>query len=166
MYNCNRFLLFSLSALLVAQLVAETVVIAPIVVKMKGSACCGYFRYYLTRSGTAMSLPSSFTGCVPNPPSDHMWAYWIPMIVFEATLCTLAIIKAIHIAHTGTHRSRLLITMLRDTVIYFGGILVIIVINFGIWVAARVSIAIFKPATHTLTPLCGLQPSLFGVAIG
>ena len=139
MYDCNRALLLSLSALLAMQLVAESAIVGPIVAKMKRSSFHASSLPALTHLYTAMALPPSFTGCVPNNPSDHTWAYWIPMLVFETTLCVLAIVKSVQIARAQLYTSKVLSTMLRDTVAYFGGILVIIIANFVIWFAARVS---------------------------
>ena len=76
------------------------------------------------------------------------------MIVFETTLCVLAVFKAVQITRTGSRVPRLLTTMLRDTVAYFGGILVVIVVNFVIWVVARVGTTVRVSTIQVLTGNC------------
>ena len=67
-----------------------------------------------------------------------MWAYWVPMLVFETVLFALAIAKAFEEFRRQSHTPRILIMLFRDSVAYFGGVLAVILANLVIWSAARV----------------------------
>ena len=86
------------------------------------------------------------------------------MLVFETTLCVLAVVKSVQIARAQLYTSKVLSTMLRDTVAYFGGILVIIIANLVIWFAARVSA--YTSLSVAARLLRKRQATLFAVAIG
>lgn len=52
---------------------------------------------------------------------------------------------------TFTANSRLKTVLLRDTIMYFGGALAVILTNFVIWKAARVSSKIYSVHLHFVT---------------
>ena len=77
-------------------------------------------------------------GCIPDDSNTHVWATLIPSLVFHSTLCSLAAVKCLQWARFEFGTSRVMIVLVRDSATYFGGILVITVINMVIWSAARV----------------------------
>ena len=95
--------------------------------------------YLLTFLPTALDLPLQFPGCIPNEPIKHLWAYWIPRVVFEMMLVILVFLKVLDAARDSTYAPRVLIVLLRDSVVYFGGMLAVVLINLAIWASARVS---------------------------
>ena len=72
-----------------------------------------------------------------------MWAYGIPAVALESLLFLLAINKAFEVARQDMRTPRILIVLLRDSAVYFGGTLAILLINMGITVAARVRLSAF-----------------------
>ena len=68
-----------------------------------------------------------------------MWAYFIPMLATQITLCVLALIKALQMASAEYATPRVVVVLLRDTMVYYGSILALYVINEIIWTVARVS---------------------------
>ena len=83
-------------------------------------------------------LPPSFPGCAPINSSDHMYAYLVPMLVYQCTLCTLTVVKSIQVAVAEYNTPKVMAVLLRDSAAYFGSILAILVINITIFKAARV----------------------------
>ena len=71
--------------------------------------------------------------------SVHMWAYWVPQLGFETVVFGLAIIKACQVARSGPHTPKVSVVILRDSVVYFGGILAILIANLIVYAAAEVS---------------------------
>ena len=65
--------------------------------------------------------------------------FWLPMLSFESMLFVAALVKVVQVLRYGSHTPRILAVLLRDSVVYFGGISVIGVTNLIIWSAARVS---------------------------
>ena len=84
-------------------------------------------------------------------PVQHIWAYWIPVLVVESLLFALAIIKALRIGLAESGTSPILNTLLRDSVVYFGGMLAIILVNLIIYCTARVRRASSLLNAMTLT---------------
>ena len=82
--------------------------------------------------------PAFLTGCPLATPNKHIWAYWVPMLAFESTLFMLAVVKAFEVARQEVNTSKILAVLLRDSVIYFGGIVAIILTNLVISSAVRV----------------------------
>ena len=71
-------------------------------------------------------------------PSAHMWARWVPQLGFESIVFGLAIVKTVQVARNGPHTPKVLVVLLRDSVVYFGGILAILIANLAVYAAARV----------------------------
>ena len=143
MYNCDKRLLVFLSLFLVVQVITETAVTGPLVIPMKRrlsrshSLTCA--DYWCT---TALHLPPQFPGCVPVDFSPHMWAYWVPLLSFQTVLFVLAMAQVLIEARREWNTPKLLVVMLRDSLVYFGGMLAIILANVMIWATARVCCAI------------------------
>ena len=80
-----------------------------------------------------------------------MWAYWIPMTIFETILFVLAIVKCFKLARDHSHAPKALIVLLRDSILYLGGVLALLLCNLVIWAAARVRSAALTSNQWTLT---------------
>lgn len=78
-------------------------------------------------------LPRQFTGCIPTNVKPYAWTYWIPVLVFESILFLLALVKSIRRGRENAETPYLLIVLLRDSIIYYGGTLGIILTNFLVW---------------------------------
>ena len=77
-----------------------------------------------------------------------MYAYLVPMLVFQSVLFVLAMFKAVHVAYRPLDTPRVVSVLLRDSMAYFGSILAVFVVNLTIWTAARVcrNLYILDPA--------------------
>ena len=157
MYNFNKVLLRVLSCLLAVQIVAETVVLGPLVARMSGQSATLLFLAVLMRSFLAFKLPALFPGCVPANSDLHIWAYWVPLSAFQGTIFLLAIAKVCEIGKRERRRPQVLVVLFRDTLSYFGMMFAIILVNVLIWSVARVRMApvhSLGTLTFTVPPLC------------
>ena len=82
-----------------------------------------------------------FPGCVPDHLPSHVWAYWVPLSLFQGAVFVLAITKVYEAVQQEWHAPKLLVTLLRDSLVYFGGALAVILVNVLIWSTARVCAA-------------------------
>ena len=154
MYDCNMLLLWTLLALLAIQVSTELIVIGPLVARMKSMcqpypvSCAPSDRY-----AAVIRLPPGFDfpGCLPENVSASQWTYWIPSALFELTLVLLAARKLIQVARTRNRAPRILAVLLRDSVIYFGGIFATILCTLVTWTSARVS-SVFAGVCAQLNP--------------
>ena len=93
-------------------------------------------------------LPSIFPGCAPINNVSFAWAYWLPMTLFESVLFLLSAVKAIQYVFNSEIRTQtpnLAFILVRDSIIYFGSVVALIIVNLVIWVIGRVRIFIITP---------------------
>ena len=138
MYNRSKVLLVSLLILLAMQIVAETIILGPIVARMRSSWLVLPELVIPADICVAVTLLPQFPGCIPTNPSTHTWAYWVPMLAVESILFLLASVKAFDVARKNLHTPKILAVLLRDSILYFGGVMAIILANLMIWSLARV----------------------------
>lgn len=92
-----------------------------------------------------------FPGCIPELTDMLVWVYWFPTSVFQCVLLVLAIAKIVKAARQEWQTPKLLIILVRDSLVYFGGALAIILVNACMWSTARVSsskLALVKMLTY------------------
>ncbi|PCH37113.1 hypothetical protein WOLCODRAFT_146538 [Wolfiporia cocos MD-104 SS10] len=141
MYDCRRSLLIILCTLFVGELVAETAVFVMVVYNMHD------------RHGHHRKL---FTGCIPGHVVPWAWSYWIPILSFESLLFVLALVKVIQQLCTKTHTPRLMVLLLRDSLLYFTGVLCAILCNFFTWKMGSEALFYgFMPVTIAINSLLG-----------
>ena len=70
----------------------------------------------------------------------HFWAYWVPLTVFETILFSLAVFKAFEIARWESATPKLCTVLLRDSAMYFGGIVAITAANLVLYRLAGVRV--------------------------
>lgn len=88
-----------------------------------------------------VSPASGTTGCVPGHWVLRPWVYWIPATVLENILFLLVAVKSVRCAvGMEQYNPDLLMVLLRDSVVYFGGLCTILTANIIIWTVGRVSI--------------------------
>ncbi len=113
---------------------------------------------------TAADLPEILPGCIPDHVVSWAWAYWLPMLVFESGLFLLAIFRLLQLGFYKCDKrtSNLLVVLLRDSVMYFGGVLAVILANFVAWKASRVSGRVYavKHSADVLSSNYGRLPRL------
>ena len=112
-----------------------------------------------------------FQGCpsdgVPGQnPIRRLALDFIPMLVFQTSVCALAIVKSVQVAVAHYSTPRVMVVLIRDSCAYFASILVVVLANIVVFAAARVR------STHSMCvscaerSLCAAQPSLIAVAVG
>ena len=85
------------------------------------------------------------TGCVAaNNDRLKLRAYWLPTLVFESAIFFLACAKVAEVGlwKRTSDTPQVLVVLLRDSVLYFGGILALGIVNFLMWTFAGVSFLI------------------------
>lgn len=82
-----------------------------------------------------LELPSSLpvTGCVAWNIKPYAWAYWVPTMIWESLLLALSLYKSARQAREEAGTPHLMVVILRDSILYFGGALATILANFIIW---------------------------------
>ena len=93
----------------------------------------------------------------------YTWVYWVPLLVFETFLVTLVVAKSIQMVHTPGGSPHLFTVLLRDSFVYFGSHVVLILSNLLVWVSGRVSRA--SLTLHCVLTNDGCQPTLFAVTL-
>lgn len=69
--------------------------------------------------------------------------YWLPMLGFESLLFGMAVVKSVKVykdskqTHTGK-APNLLVILIRDSVMYFGGVFAVLLTNIIAWAIAPV----------------------------
>ena len=85
----------------------------------------------------AFRFPPYITGCAAADTAKFKTrAYWVPVVVFESTVFVLAFAKAVAAVlqrRTSGDPPRLLIILLRDSIVYFGGLLAVVLANLLVW---------------------------------
>lgn len=122
-YRCNRKLLLILCTLFAAELSIECVLLVKIFNNLKP------FPDFLLISAVTQQV----TGCIPGSIASYAWAYWIPVLIFESVLFTLSLAMSIKQSLSDKSSPYLMRVLLRDSVIYFGGALGSILMNFVVW---------------------------------
>ncbi|KAK7685918.1 hypothetical protein QCA50_010726 [Cerrena zonata] len=118
MYECNRKLLVALLCLGGASMLTEFI-----------------FWEVVVRRAKIAHLP--WSGCFLINTQKLAYAYRFPMIVFESTLFILAIVKSIQYALDDSTTPHLMFVVLRDSMIYFGGVLAVALTNCIVWAVGR-----------------------------
>ena len=80
-------------------------------------------------------------GCLPENVTvgATTWTYWVPAAVFELTLVVLGVAKFVQAAGSGNRQPRIMSILLRDSIVYFGGMWSTILCCLCVWMSARVS---------------------------
>ncbi|KZT64147.1 hypothetical protein DAEQUDRAFT_732999 [Daedalea quercina L-15889] len=118
MYCCNRTFLITLCVLFVIELVIESTIIGEVIYALQDWA-----------------LPMDITtpGCAATGIKPWAWVYWIPIMIWEALLLALSLYRSAQQAREEAGTPRLMIILLRDSILYFGGALASILANFIVW---------------------------------
>ena len=87
-----------------------------------------------------LDLPPAthMAGCLPNHSGRNQWTYWLPGLVFEFTLFSLAIARLVQAARARNKAPRVLTVLLRDSILFYGGALSTMACGLIVWASARV----------------------------
>ena len=141
MYGCDRVLLALLLSLLLAQTIAQYIILRRIVTGAEREL--PHLRLLLSAdafvSVLAARLPGYSTGCTLQLlDAGRLWTAFVPLLIFESILLALAVVKVVDTARRGSGTPRILGILLRDSIIYFGGIFSIVLTNLVIYWTGRV----------------------------
>ncbi|TFY60837.1 hypothetical protein EVJ58_g4897 [Rhodofomes roseus] len=146
MYRCNRALLITLCAIFVVELTVETTIIAEVIYNLKD---------------ITLSIDIPVSGCVAVGIKQWAWAYWVPVMIWEALLLVLSLYRSAQQAREEAGTPHLMVVLLRDSVLYFGGALASILANFIVWkVQATALFFAFIPLIMALNSVLGCRMML------
>lgn len=97
----------------------------------------------------SVPLPPPYSGCFGVSGREDSWIYWLPTIAFETCLVILAIIQCIQYVRDESGATRLMAVLLRDSIMFFGGMLAAALINCIIWGVGRPTLFSAFPSIHT-----------------
>lgn len=145
MYGCDKRLLVALCTFFALVLMTETIVIGTVTAKMISASMLYMLLTQFTNARRpVVPLPPipNFTGCLPQETVHYGWAYWLPNLILEFTLFSLALFKSVQVYRNRRYRGEtpnILLVLIRDSVFYFGGVMTVIITNLVTWASARVS---------------------------
>jgi len=120
MFKCNKRLLVVLLTLYALWIGSETILIGLVTSRFKSNE----------------ALRDIFTGCAPTNIPTWCYIYWLPSLAFESLLLILACWKTIQEASSSFWTSKIMVVLLRDSVLYFGGVTLFTIANFLAWYIA------------------------------
>lgn len=88
---------------------------------------------WLLRVSNILDTTFGSTGCVPIDIPRWCWTYWVPALTFDSTLFLLSLLKTIHVSRDPVQQSSLLSVLLRDSFLYYGGVMMVALANFMAW---------------------------------
>ncbi|KAF8523662.1 hypothetical protein JB92DRAFT_2883779, partial [Gautieria morchelliformis] len=118
MFNRNKRLLVALLVLYALTMTTEMIII--------GVVTHEFHDNYLVAT----------RGCVPIDIPARCWAYWVPSVTFDSTLLLLALWRAVStwiIHDPALQPPRLVFVLLKDSFLYFGGVMMMTLANFITW---------------------------------
>ena len=91
----------------------------------------------------------ALTGCIPEDIPTWSWVYWLPSVGFDSILLLCALWKTLRGSQDTILRARapLLVILLRDSFLYFAGIMLVTLSNLLAWYIKPVS-----ATYHTFAP--------------
>jgi len=119
MFKCNKRLLIVLLTLYAIWIGTETILVGIVT-----------HRFHSNEA-----LRDIFPGCAPTDIPLWCYWYWVPSLTFESLLLVLASWKTVQEAR-GIGKSQLMVVLIRDSVLYFGGVTLFTVANFLAWYIA------------------------------
>ncbi|TFY52918.1 hypothetical protein EVJ58_g9741 [Rhodofomes roseus] len=131
LYGCNRKILVFLCIFYVGVISSESTIIG-----------------IIAHDSVFEPLPGplqEITGCIPSGIKPWAWTFWLPMLTFETLLLVLSLFRSMQLIFED-RRPAIIYVLLRDSVIYFGGVVLAIVTNVVGWkVAGNGLFAAFFP---------------------
>jgi len=140
-YEQNKRLILGLSFFLSLALVTEVVIAGVASAQLQ-----------------SIPLPDGFSGCAPTNIPPYAWSFWLPMMLFEFSLVLLVVVKWIRLSRSGVSAQNMMLILLRDSVIFFGAALAVILTNCIIWAKQDLSLfAAFPSALFAVQSILGCR---------
>ena len=103
----------------------------------------------------AFRLPPVHTGCYAVDPIPYLfpyWLSWVPYLAYESFIFALAIYKSFSLARDQPETPWLVYILLRDSIVFFGGIFSIVLVNCLVNALGRVCESfIFDPFAQLIS---------------
>ena len=153
LYGRKRRILAFLCIFYAAVLASETIIIGIIAHDI---SCASSFRpiapidLWMVTFMSVDILPgplADLTGCLPSGIRSWSWTFWLPMLTFENLLLGMSLWKSAWLIFED-RRPRIIYVLLRDSMIYFGGVVLAIVANVVGWKVGGVRTALKPPSTR------------------
>jgi len=110
-------------------------------------------------TASAIRLPTGGMFCVPSRVSPNFYLFWIPILAFETLLCVLALFRGFQTLRSGgslfISGRHLVITLIRDSILYFFVIGATYLCSLLVWMLAPVTL-LEVPIGFTLAMSCVL----------
>ena len=87
-------------------------------------------------------------GCFARNEVSYAWLVWFVVLVFESALVALALYKYFLDCRTSRETPTLLKILLRDSILFYGGVALVALINCLVWAFGRVSYFIYWSCTR------------------
>ena len=78
-------------------------------------------------------------GCFAHNSVSYAWTVWFGILVFESAMVGLALYKCILNYRDPGNTPQLLKILLRDSILFYGGVALVALINCLVWAFGRVS---------------------------
>ncbi|KAF9524358.1 hypothetical protein CPB83DRAFT_861427 [Crepidotus variabilis] len=110
-------------------------------------------------SALALPLPNNDIFCAPNGIPKDFYMFWVPLLVYECLLCTLALVRGFQtLRRSGSlflNGRQLVVILVRDSIMYFLVICVTYMASLLIWIMAP-STLLEVPIGFTIAMSCVL----------
>ena len=127
-----------LSILLFSVIISQTATRVLLVGEVQGGVhSFGLFPSAETNLFKVVRFPPFSTACLTSQ-KVPTWALWVQSLAFESAAFGLAMFKVFQTARETWRTPKVLIVLLRDSVVYFGGIFAILCTNMIVTTTARV----------------------------
>lgn len=73
------------------------------------------------------------SGCVPINIPAWCWVYWVPLATLDTVLLFFVLWKAFQMHRSSTLKTPLFAMFLGDSILYFGGVTMMTLVNFLAW---------------------------------
>ena len=157
MYSCNKKLLAVMVAAVALSFGVQGPILLIMVIKAKSifllvSDTLPVLNFLLL---PAFRLPPVHTGCYAVDPIPYLfpyWLSWVPYLAYESFIFALAIYKSFSLARDQPETPWLVYILLRDSIVFFGGIFSIVLVNCLVNAIGRVCESfIFDPFAQLIS---------------
>jgi len=107
----------------------------------------------------ALAVPSPLGGmiCYPSHLPERFYLFWIPLLLFECLLWGLAMMRGLQtLRYTGSFGRKLMIILIRDSLVYFFAIFMTYTVSLLVHILARVTL-LEVPMVFTVALPCVLS---------
>jgi hypothetical protein len=143
MYGSDKRLLYGLVTFQILILLSQAILSALMFSRLKRMVLHDVMIYKIDAHIVTYSVTqlSPLTGCLPGNWVLRPWVYCLPGSVFDGLLLLLFATKSVqYLKDRPAYMPQLLLILLRDTFLYFGGVVAILFGNLLMWAVGGVGL--------------------------